>query len=256
MAMYVCFESGYVGRTLRKAKKNDLVIFDSDGIDQRVITDAKKRQVHLYDYLNVGSIEPSRKYYDEFKDLRIAKYSGWNEFWIDVTDIRWQNKLIELAKEKKKKGAIGLYMDNGDILWQCIEGFKENKTKMIKSIPDPEKVFFALKYVVEKIATEVGLIIMPNGADVFVRQMFYRGWGCYIKTVIQEGVLYSNFKKQNRYETAYLVEYLNWCLDNGLYVRGIEYVKSASGIKEVKRFYSDHGYKGLYISKHKTLKGD
>ena len=256
MAMYVCFESGYVGRTLRIAKKNDLVIFDSDGIDQRIITDAKKRHVHLYDYLNVGSIEPSRKYYDEFKDLRIAKYSGWNEFWIDVTDIRWQNKLIELAKEKKKKGAIGLYMDNGDILWQCIEGFKENKTKMLKPIPDPEKVFFALKYVVEKITTEVGLIIMPNGADVFVRQMFHRGWGYYIKTVIQEGVLYSNLKKQNKYETAYLIEYLNWCLDNGLYVRGIVYVKSASGIKEVKKFYSDHGYKGLYISKHKTLKGD
>ena len=58
MSMYVCFESGYVGRTLRKAKKNDLVIFDSDGIDQRIITDAKKRQVLLYDYLNVGSIEP------------------------------------------------------------------------------------------------------------------------------------------------------------------------------------------------------
>lgn len=127
---------------------------------------------------------------------------------------------------------------------------------MLKPIPDPEKVFFALKYVVEKITTEVGLIIMPNGADVFVRQMFHRGWGYYIKTVIQEGVLYSNFKKQNKYETAYLVEYLNWCLDNGLYVRGIEYVKSAAGIKEVKKFYSDHGYKGLYISKHKTLKGD
>lgn len=256
MAMYVCFESGYVSRTLKKAKKNDLVIFDSDGIDQKVITDAKKRQVHLYDYLNVGSIEPSRKYYDEFKHLRIARYSGWNEFWVDVTDTRWQHKLIELAKEKKAKGAIGLYMDNGDILWQCLEGFKENKTKMLKPIPDPEKVFFALKYIVEKIVTEVGLIVMPNGADVFVRQMFHRGWGCYIKTVIQEGVLYSNFKKQNKYDTAYLVDYLNWCLKHGLYVRGIEYVKSKDGIEEVKKFYSDHGYRGLYISKHKTLKGD
>lgn len=256
MAMYVCFESGYVGRTLRKAKKNDLVIFDSDGIDQKIIADAKKRQVHLYDYLNVGSIEPSRKYYNEFKDLRVARYSGWNEFWVDVTDERWQDKMIELAKEKKKKGVIGLYMDNGDLLWQCMEGFKENKTKMLKPIPDPEKVFFSLKYIVEKITTEVGLIVMPNGADIFVRQLFSRGWGNLIKTVIQEGVLYSNFKKKNKYETAYLVEYLDWCLNNGLYVRGIEYVKSESGIKEVKRFYSDHGYKGLYISKHKCLKGD
>ena len=127
---------------------------------------------------------------------------------------------------------------------------------MLKSIPDSDEVFFALKYIIEKIATEVGLIVMPNGADIFVRQLFLRGWGNLIKTVIQEGVLYSNFKKQNKYETAYLVEYLNWCLDNGLYVRGIEYVKSSSGIKEVKKFYSEHGYKGLYISKHKALKGD
>ena len=127
---------------------------------------------------------------------------------------------------------------------------------MLKSIPDPEKVFSALKYIVEEIVNKVGLIVMPNGADIFVRQLFLRGYGDLIKTVIQEGVLYSNFKKQNKYETDYLVEYLNWCLDNGLYVRGIEYVKSSSGIKEVKRFYSEHGYKGLYISKHKTLKGD
>ena len=256
MAMYVCFESGYVGRTLRKAKKNDLVVFDSDGIDQKIITDAKKRQVHLYDYLNVGSIEPSREYYDEFKNLRVARYSGWNEFWVDVTDERWQDKMIELAREKKKKGAIGVYLDNADIYWQCLEGFKENKTKMLKPIPDHEKVFFALKYVIEKIVIDVGLIVMPNGADVFVRQLFSRGWGYLIKTVNQEGILYQDFKKQNKADTIYFLKYVLWCLDNGLYVRGIEYVKSASGIKEVKEFYKKYGIQGLYISKHKCLKGD
>lgn len=141
MAMYVCFESGYVGRTLREAKKNDLVIFDSDGIDQRIITDAKKRHVHLYDYLNVGSIEPSRKYYDEFKDLRIAKYSGWNEFWVDVTDLRWQNKMIELAKAKRKKGQLVCTWITGIFYGSVLKDLRKTKQKCLNQFQTLKKCF-------------------------------------------------------------------------------------------------------------------
>ena len=58
--------------------------------------------------------------------------------------------------------------------------------------------------------------------------------------------------KVKDYRTAYML----WALQQGLYVRGIEYVRSASGIREVKRHYQKHGFQGLYISKHKDLRGD
>ena len=71
------------------------------------------------------------------------------------------------------------------------------------AIPEHEKVFFALEHMVEKLVNEVGLIVMPNGGDIFVRELFKRGYGQYlIRTVNQEGVLYSDFKKQSKGETS------------------------------------------------------
>lgn len=257
MAYVVCLEQDYVKRTLEKAKKNDLVVFDSSGIPQSVINKAKQKGVHLYDYINIGSVERDGPYYKKFKSIRIAKYSGWSEYWVDVTDIRWQQHIISIAKQKKAKGAIGVYLDNTDIYWQCLSGFREGKAKTLIPIPEHEKVFFALKYLVEKLVNEVGLIVMPNGGDVFVRELFKRGYGRYlIRTVNQEGVLYSDFKKQSKGETNYLVRYLDWCLKQGLYVRGIEYVKTQSGISDVLEFYKKHHYQAVYISRHKDLKGD
>lgn len=256
MSIYYCFEEAYVKHTLDKAKNKDLVVFDSDGIDTKLITATKARGVHLYDYLNIGSIEKDRSYYNRFKGIRIAAYSGWSEYWVDVTNKRWQKKVIELAKEKKAKGVIGVYLDNADIYWQCLEGLKENKAKLLKSIPAAEDVFSSLLNMIDKMVNEIGLIVMPNGADVFVRELFKRGHGNLIKTVNQEGVLYQDFKHQPKGDTKYYSGYLDWCLEQGLYVRGVEYVKTDDGIKEVIEFYRKHGYQAVYISKHKELRGD
>lgn len=257
LAYIVCLEQDYVKRTLQKARKNDLVVFDSSGISQSIIDSAKRKGVHLYDYINIGSVEKDGPYYKKFKDIRIAKYSGWSEYWVDVTDERWQQHIIDIAKAKKKKGAIGVYLDNTDLYWECLVGFRENKTKTLMAIPEHEKVFFALEHMVEKLVNEVGLIVMPNGGDIFVRELFKRGYGQYlIRTVNQEGVLYSDFKKQSKGETAYFVRYLDWCLEQGLYIRGIEYVKEQSGAKEVLEFYKEHHYQAVYISRHTNLRGD
>lgn len=255
MALRYCFEQDYVKRTLARSKKNDLAVIDTDGVPDSVIMDAVKRGVLIYDYLNVGALERERNYYSKFKNLRIAPYDGWDgEYWVDVTDEGWQNHLINQAIRSKEKGCIGLYVDNTDIMWMCDEGFRNPMRKP----PQTADVFYAIEYVLRKIRHETTLVVMPNGGDLFVKTFFrmYRDAKTIIQTVNQEGVLYEDFKAQSSEEKKYRTSYLDWAKKQGLYIRGIEYTKKKSEAAKAKAYYLAHGWRGLYISRHKDLKGD
>lgn len=253
-----CFEQAYVVKTLGSMKKQELAVIDSDGISARTVRAAVDRGVFVYDYLNAGALERERSFYGRYKDLRLAEYDGWpGEYWVDVTSDKWKQHLIDEARLKKSKGAIGLYFDNGDILWMAKEGFRKNGGDMLRKAPSANAVYRAMLDVIKTIVTDVGLIVMPNGADMLVRQMFADGYGkSLIRTVNQEGCVYENFKRQPEKETDYRTSYMLWALRQGLYVRGIEYVRSTSGIREAKKHYWKHGFQGLYVSKHTDLRGD
>lgn len=249
-----CFESDKVKRTLEKCRKNDLAVIDTEGCESAVKS-AVKHGVFIYGYLNAGALERERPFYPLFKHLRIAKYDGWDgEYWIDPTDMAWQQHLISEAKRMKSLGVIGLYLDNTDIYYMCQEGFKEERTKMIRKAPSAQSVYNALSSVIRKI-NALGMIVMPNGGDTFVRK-FASVYPSVIKTVNQEGVLYQDDKKQSAEDTKYYTEYLDWCKRKGMYIRGIEYTKSKTASMKCKAYYLAHGWRGLYISKHKNLEGD
>lgn len=258
MALRYCFEQDYVVKTLKSMKKQDLAVIDSDGIPASTVRAAVDRGVFVYDYLNAGALERERSFYRQFADLRLAEYDGWpGEYWIDPTSDKWKQHLIEEARAKKSKGAIGLYFDNGDILWMAKEGFREGGSNMLRKAPAANEVYKSLLDVITTISQDLGMIIMPNGADMLVRQLFADGYGkALIRTINQEGCVYEDFKRQPKKETDYRTAYMLWALRQGLYVRGIEYVRSASGIREAKKHYRKHGFQGLYISKHKDLRGD
>jgi endo-alpha-1,4-polygalactosaminidase (GH114 family) len=253
-----CFEQEYVEKILNGMKRQGLAVIDSGSIPARTIRAAVDRGVFVYDYLNAGALERERSFYAKFKDLRLAEYEGWpGEYWVDPTSARWKQHLVEEAKKKKAKGAIGLYFDNADIYWMCLEGFREQDSTMLRSAPSADAVYKAMLDVITTIVMDLGLIVMPNGADAFVRKLFKDGRGkALIRTINQEGCLYEDFKKQSSSERKYRTAYMDWAKKQGLYVRGIEYVKSASGILNAKAYYRKHGWPGLYISKHKNLEGD
>jgi len=255
-----CFEQEYVAKVLKNIKKQGLAVIDSEGIASATVRAAVDRGVFVYDYLNAGALERERPYYNTFKSLRVCEYDVWpGEYWIDPTSDKWKQHLIDEAKAKKAKGAIGLYFDNGDIYWMAKEGFaeKQKKGELMKKPPSATAVYLAMTDVIRRIVQDVGLIVMPNGADLLVQKMFKDGIGKpYIKTINQEGCLYEDFCAQSSGERKYRTAYMDWAKKNGLYVRGIEYVKSASGIVKAKAYYKLHGWQGLYISKHTDLCGD
>ena len=109
-----CFEQDKVVPMLKKMK-DGLAVIDSDGISGTTIKNIleKNPKLLIYDYLNPCALERERSCYEKFKHLRIAKYASWSgEYWIDVTNKDWQEYIINEARKKKAKGAIGLYFDN------------------------------------------------------------------------------------------------------------------------------------------------
>lgn len=256
MSLRYCFEHDYVVKTLNRSKKNDLAVIDPDGIDPKIIRTAVARGVHVYGYLNACALEKERSYYEKFKHLRIAAYSGWpGEYWVDVADTSWQEHLIYEAKRFKDAGCKGLYFDNTDLYYNCLHGFREERTKMIKPAPRAWSVYESLLHITEELVG-VGLVVMPNGGDVFVRKLVANGHKNLIKTVNQESVLYSDSKRVSREDTEYFTDYLDWCKDQGFYIRGIEYTKSLTQAATAKAYYRRRGWQGIYISKHHDLRGD
>lgn len=247
-----CFESAYIPRTLAKCRKKDLAVVDVEG-HEKAVREAVKRGVWVYGYLNVGALEKERPYYEKLKHLRLARYDGWSgEYWIDPTDKAWQDHVISLAKQIKACGAIGLYLDNTDIYYMLKE--REISKQYSRNLPTAQAVYTALSNMILKI-NALGLIVMPNGGDTFVRK-FIRAHPNIIKTVNQEGVLYQDGKKQSAEDTKYYTEYLDWCRKKGIYIRGIEYPKTKAQAVHAQLYYKKHRWQGIYISWHKELRGD
>jgi uncharacterized protein (TIGR01370 family) len=252
MSLRYCFEESKVLRTLSASRKNDLAVIDTDGISTAAVKAACARGVWVYGYINAGSLERERSYYSRFKHLRIAKYEGWDgEYWIDPTADEWKEHIVALAKTIKATGAIGVYLDNTDIYYMCGHGFKNP----MKKAPPVEAVYHALEDIVDTIQTDIGLIVMPNGGDTFVRRFITEHPGI-IRTINQEGLFYEDFKKQTKSETEYRKAYMKWAAKHiSGKVRGIEYCKKPAEIAYVKAYYAAHGW-DVYISKHKNLEGD
>ena len=256
MTTRFCFEQDSVAATLDKCAQNDLAVIDLDGVSQSVITAARNRGVQIYGYLNAGSLESERSYYEKFKSIRLAAYDGWpGEYWVDVTNTAWKTHLIEEARKMKAMGATGLYLDNTDILYMVEAGFQEERTSLIRTAPTAGNVYKALSDVVKQLENTVGIVVMPNGGDIFVRRFVKDNPGL-LKTVVQESVLYDGNKRQPSSETKYYTEYLDWCISQGIYVRGIEYTTSSTNAQTCQNYYKDHGWQELYISKHTYLMGD
>lgn len=256
MAMRICLEEDYVLKTLAKSKKNDLAVVDIDNIDPKYVREAVGRGVHVYAYLNACALEKERSYYKEFKDLRIAAYSGWpGEYWVDITAEKWQKHLISEAKRFKEAGAKGLFFDNTDLYYQCVVGFREDKTKMLRPAPRAWSVYETLLKVMNTLVHDVGMVVMPNGGDTFVRKLILNGHKDLVKTVIQESVLYSNNKRVSSKETDYFENYLDWCKSKGIKIRGIEYTNKLTQMSTAKAYYRRRGW-DIYISKHSDLRGD
>lgn len=150
--VYLGLNGSDVNRII-KAKPN-IAVIDFAEFGDTQIRKLRSKGIKLISYLNVGAIEKGRSYYSRYKKYAIGVYSDWNEKWMNLRAKEWQNFLVSQAKKFQARGALGLYIDNLDV----VEEFK------------PHGLYGPAKDILKRIQKETGLYLMVNGADYFVTE--------------------------------------------------------------------------------------
>jgi hypothetical protein len=97
----------------------DMVVVDAQELRSDQLAQLHATGHTVYSYLNVGSIEESRSYFDDYSDCCLDRYENWpEEFWVDVTRPEWQKLVTEELTDRildADPQIDGLFLDNLDI---------------------------------------------------------------------------------------------------------------------------------------------
>ena len=221
------------------AEKYDIIVIEGQQFDNEDIKILKTKCQKVYTYLNVGSIEKYRDYYDIFKPCIIGEYENWSdEYWLDVTSETWQEFIADkIASELKEKGFDGFFVDNCDVYY-------------IRNAPE---IYNGLVNIIEKLRNLNSDIII-NGGDLFVKRLIEDKKEYLIDGINQECVLttikdYDNdiFERQSEEEKEYFIEYLNTAKNTGLKVFILEYTSDKIFAEEIKKYCAKNNFT-YYIS--------
>ena len=194
----------------------------------------------VYTYLNIGSLEDFRPYYDRFRALTLGDYENWEEeVWIDVSDPAWQQfVLTELVPALLEKGVDGFFVDNCDVYYEY-----------------PQSAIFDGLAAILRALKETGKAVVLNGGDVFLdAYCAHEGsWRDVITGINQETVFSSinwdtgTFGKADAEDHAYFTDYVERYANAGADIYLLEYTTDAALIAEIEAYCAAHGF-GCYIS--------
>ncbi|MGP1530329.1 MAG: endo alpha-1,4 polygalactosaminidase [Treponema sp.] len=226
-----------IGMSPKKAvhlKGIKTLVIDAEFFSQEEIAQLhKNRNVHIFSYLNIGSIETFRDDYAAFADIALGYYENWDEEqWVNVASKRWQKRIKNKAQLLSQKGIDGFFLDNTDVYYHY---------------HTPE-IYWGIISLLHEIHTENKPIII-NGGDTFIteaiRQDSIKG---IVTGVNQESVFTEIHFKNNTFgakpteDRAYFMEYLAQCKMYGLTVYLLEYGATKKLTKEIKTYCKRNGF--------------
>ena len=230
---------GVEKKDFKKIKNYDLIVVDADYLSKDDIKTLKKQgNKKIFSYINIGSLEKFRSYYDDFKDITLGDYENWDdEKWVDVTNKRWKKHISKLSQKLKSKGIDGYFADNVDVYYHY------NKPKVYSSLLE---ILAEIK--------KTGLPCIVNGGDTFIsKALDEKKLKNLVYGVNQETVLskldFNNktFLTSSKDTRRYFENYVKKCKNNGLKVYLTEYTRDEKLKKEIKNFCEKNGY-NHYIS--------
>lgn len=211
------------------------VVIDAQYFEARDIKAFKREGHKVFSYINIGSLEDFRDYYDEYKDLGLGEYENWEEeIWIDVSDSRWQEFMTgELIPELAGKGIDGFFVDNCDVYYNFpTDGIMDGLTVMMTSMVD------------------TGLEVIINGGDCYLDSYCDNGgsWADVITGINQESVFSSILWNEDSFGTAdpddheYFIDYIEHYSELGADIYLLEYTTDKKLIKEIDEYCNRKGF--------------
>lgn len=212
-----------------------VIVIDATYFEKEDILKLKAQGHVVYTYLNIGSIETFREYYDDFKNITIGDYENWDEEkWIDVSNKEWQNFIIEdLALKYKEKGVDGFFVDNVDVYYNFqTEDIYEGIENILKELKMTDKA------------------VIINGGDVFLKEYIKANnrLNNLITGVNQESVITSidfgsnSFGVQDKETKLYYESYLEELKVLGMDIYLLEYTSDLQVSKRIENYCNSNEY--------------
>ena len=215
-------------------KEIKTLVIDAEFFSQEDIAQLHKNgNVHIFSYLNIGSIETFRDDYAAFADIALGHYENWDEEeWVNVADKRWQKRIKHKAQLLSQKGIDGFFLDNADIYYHY---------------QTPE-IYRGLITLLHEIHKENKPIII-NGGDTFISQaMKENALKGIVNGINQESVFTEINFKDNTFgvkpieDREYFMDYLDQCKTYGFTVYLLEYGPSKKIEKDIEAYCQSNGF--------------
>ena len=224
----------------------ETVVVEGQAFSKKDVARLKEAGHTVLSYINVGSIEEYRPYYDDYSQYALDVYENWeDERWVDVTAPEWQDFVVnELAAELRDKGFDGLFVDNLDVYYHY-----------------PSEESFEAITIILRSFKSLGFYVSINGGDVYVTECLERFDSArdIFDAVNQETVFTKivwdkkdKFDKQSGSEREYFQEYLEMVHEKGVDVYLLEYSKDKKMEKKVREYCDEKGYR-YYVSRTLNL---
>ncbi len=223
------------------------VVIDAQYFSAEEIGGLKADGHTVYSYLNVGSLEDFRCYYDEYSALGLGAYENWEEeIWIDVSDARWQAFLLDdLAEDLKAKGIDGCFVDNCDVYYEFPTG----------------AIYEGLVTIMEGLVGK-GLAVIINSGNDFVNAYTANGgdWRGILTGINQETVFSAidwedgTFTAAAEEDRAFFCEYVETYGSLGAEIYLLEYTSDETLIAQITAYCAAHGF-SFYIADSIDLTG-
>lgn len=221
------------------------IVIDAQYYTKQEIADLKAAGHTVYTYINIGSVETFRDYYKDYESITLGAYENWeDERWVDVSQKAWQDFIADKAKELRKKGVDGFFVDNCDVYYYHHE----------------KAIFEGVCAILRDLHSRKGYV-MINGGDDFVMDYVsaYGGLDDVLDGVNQESIYTSidwendSFSVNTHHDRDYFLKYLNLVKNCGKDRYAIEYTTSGRIARRAAMLAKSRGYT-VYIADSLELK--
>ena len=220
---------------LEKLPEYDHLVIDASYRDESEIKKINSPERQIYSYINIGSLEDFRDYYEDHLSVTLGDYENWEEeIWIDVSDPRWQEFIVgELVPELAGKGIDGFFVDNCDVYYNFpTVDIMNGITNIMLTMVD------------------TGLEVIINGGDYYLDSYCEAGgaWDKVITGINQESVFSKILWDSDEFGTAdpedhkYFIDYIERYSNLGASIYLLEYTTDKKLIKEIDEYCNRKGF--------------
>ena len=213
----------------------EIVVIDAQYYPKEELDAFRSKGHKVFSYINIGSLEDFRDYYDEYKDLSLGAYEHWEEeVWVDVSQKRWQDFMLnEIAAGLLEKDIDGFFVDNCDVYY----------------VHPKQEILEGLTMIMKGLKA-TGKKVIINSGDTFLDAYCEQGgkWDDVISGINQESVFSTILWDEGTFGTAepedheYFVSYIDRYGSQGAEIYLLEYTIDEELVKEIKAFCEERGY--------------